>query len=89
MISRDVDWRVGTTAVSPEGRGRKPREHGRGASRVTADRGHSGAEVNERLMELVVGRENMMAAYRRVLFNKGSAGVDEMPVETLMPYWRH
>jgi len=40
-------------------------------------------------MELVVGRENMMAAYRRVLFNKGSAGVDEMPVETLMPYWRH
>jgi len=89
MISGDADRRDGMTAAFPEGRGRKPREHGPGASRVTADRGHSGAEVNERLMELVVGRENMMAAYRRVLFNKGSAGVDEMPVETLMPYWRH
>jgi RNA-directed DNA polymerase len=37
-------------------------------------------------MELVVGRDNMMAAHRRVLANRGSAGVDEMPVEALMPY---
>jgi len=28
----------------------------------------------------------MMAAHRRVLANRGSAGVDEMPVEALMPY---
>ncbi len=42
--------------------------------------------MNERLMELVVGRDNMMAAHRRVLANRGSAGVDEMPVEALMPY---
>jgi len=40
------------------------------------------------LMERVVGRDNMLAAYRRVLANKGSAGVDEMPVEALMPYLR-
>jgi RNA-directed DNA polymerase len=39
-------------------------------------------------MELVVGRDNMMAAYRRVLSNKGSAGVDEMSLEALMPYLR-
>ncbi len=86
MINGDADWRDGKTAALPEGRGWKPPEHGPGASRVTADRGHSGAEVNERLMELVVGRDNMMAAHRRVLANRGSAGVDEMPVEALMPY---
>ena len=76
------------TAAFPEGRGRKPREHGTGASRVTADRGHCGTEANERLMELVVSRDNMLAAYRRVMANKGSAGVDEMPVEALMPRLR-
>lgn len=76
------------TAAFPEGRGRKPREHGTGASRVTADRGHSGTEANERLMELVVSRDNMLAAYRRVMANKGSAGVDDMPVEALMPHPR-
>ncbi len=37
-------------------------------------------------MELVVGRDNMMKAYRRVMRNKGAAGVDEMPVEALMPH---
>jgi len=40
----------------------------------------------ERLMELVVSRDNMMAAYRRVVSNKGSAGIDEMSVEDLKPY---
>ena len=88
MISGDADRRDGMTAAFPEGRGRKPREHGTGASRVTADRGHSGTEANERLMELVVSRDNMLAAYRRVMANKGSAGVDDMPVEALMPHLR-
>jgi RNA-directed DNA polymerase len=37
-------------------------------------------------MEAVVERENMMAAMRRVEANKGSAGVDDKPVETLRPY---
>ena len=39
-----------------------------------------------RLMEQVVSRENMMAAYRRVVANKGAAGVDGMTVEELKPY---
>ena len=39
-------------------------------------------------MELVVSRENMMAAHRRVVANKGAAGVDAMPVEALMAYLR-
>jgi len=36
-------------------------------------------------MELVVGRDNMLAAYRRVMANKGAAGVDDMLVAALMP----
>ncbi len=37
-------------------------------------------------MEEIVGRENMMAAYRRVVANKGAAGIDRMTVEQLQPY---
>jgi RNA-directed DNA polymerase len=38
------------------------------------------------LMELVVGRENMMAAYARVVGNKGAAGIDKMSVADLKPF---
>lgn len=37
-------------------------------------------------MEAVVARENLLDAYSRVMRNKGAAGVDEMPVEQLLPY---
>jgi RNA-directed DNA polymerase len=40
------------------------------------------------MLEAVVERENMIAALRRVEANKGSAGVDEMTVESLRPYLR-
>ena len=36
--------------------------------------------------EAVVARENLLKAYAQVMINKGAAGVDEMPVEQLMPY---
>lgn len=38
------------------------------------------------MMEAVVERNNMLAAYKRVVANKGAAGVDNMPVEDLMPF---
>jgi RNA-directed DNA polymerase len=38
------------------------------------------------LMEAVVDRENMLRALRRVERNKGSAGIDEMPVSELRPH---
>lgn len=38
------------------------------------------------LMEAVVDRENMRAAYKRVVGNKGAAGVDDMSVDELKPY---
>ena len=40
------------------------------------------------LMEEVLRRENVFAAYRRVVQNGGAAGVDGMTVEDLMPYCR-
>jgi len=39
-----------------------------------------------RLMEVMLGRDNMMAALRRVEANKGAAGADGMPVEQLRAY---
>jgi len=38
------------------------------------------------LMEAVVERENMLNAFRRVVGNKGAAGVDAMSVDELKPY---
>jgi group II intron reverse transcriptase/maturase len=38
------------------------------------------------LMERIVSRGNMMAAYSRVVSNKGAPGVDEMPVTALKGY---
>ena len=40
------------------------------------------------LMEEVLRRENLMAAYERVVRNAGAAGVDGMTVEELMPHCR-
>ena len=62
-----------------------PGGSGVGASSVTARRDHDCGD-GDGLMEAVVGRENMTAAYKRVAGNRGSAGVDRMSVEELKPY---
>ena len=38
------------------------------------------------LLELIIRRENLNKAYRQVKKNKGSAGIDGMQVEELLPY---
>ncbi len=48
----------------------------------TALDGNAGDELTM-LMEQVVRRENLLAAYARVMRNKGAAGVDGMPVQQL------
>jgi len=53
----------------------------------TARRDKTGDEPSM-LMEVALRRENVMAAYRRVVRNGGAAGVDGMTVEQLMPYCR-
>jgi RNA-directed DNA polymerase len=56
-----------------------------GASSTTAKRDVS-CPGTEHLMEEVVEGENMRWAYKRVVANKGSAGIDDMSVEDLKPY---
>ena len=89
MMTVDTDRQAEKAVSTPEGRARNAREHGSAVSNITADQELSGTEeVRDQLMELVVSRENMMAAYRRVLANKGAAGVDDMPVKALLAYLR-
>lgn len=70
---------------TPESSGRKPRGYGGGASSVTARQG-SDCRDTERLVEVVVERGNMTAAYARVVANKGAAGADGMTVDELKGY---
>ena len=39
-----------------------------------------------KMLEMIVERGNMEAAYKRVVANKGSHGVDGMEVDELLPY---
>lgn len=72
--------------ASPEGSGRKPREYGRCAANVTGRRATHWPEAATGLMEKIVSRGNMMAAYTRVMRNNGAPGVDDMPVTALKGY---
>ena len=71
--------------ADPEGRGRHPREEGavRQADAAAKDVFDSEAQG---LLEEVVGRGNMMAAWRRVKANGGAPGMDGMTVEELWPW---
>jgi len=63
----------------PELGGRKPLLAGKGAVNVTG-RKDEPLPKTDGLMEAIVSRGNMMAAYNRVMRNKGAPGVDDMPV---------
>ena len=71
--------------AKPEVGGRRLLVSGDGAANVTGRKDTSIPET-ERLMEAIVSRGNMMGAYSRVVSNKGSAGVDNMPVTALKGY---
>jgi len=76
------------STATPEGSGRKPQEDGGGASNVTACRESSRTKAQPRLMEMVISRSNMMAAYGRVASNKGAPGVDGISVGELKSHLR-
>ena len=87
MPERDADKK----AEMPE---RLPRVGG-GTAEGKQDVHQAGTACDEHVgdhksltMEEVVCRENMLAAYRRVVGNKGAAGVDGMTVDELMPMLR-
>lgn len=85
MNERDAEIRDEKTVSQSRDSGRNPRkvdccEH----QTVTAKREHS--IQNEALMEIMLGRANMEAAYKKVISNKGAPGVDEMTTEDLKAY---
>ena len=88
MTTGAAEGRGEMPGASPEGSGWKPREYGRGATSVTGRKGLDYPEAATGLMEKIVSRGNMMAAYSRVVANKGAPGVDEMPVTALKGYLR-
>jgi RNA-directed DNA polymerase len=85
MVKETQDIRAGKPDPGLGGSGRNPRDTGLGASNATARQGAESPE-DSRLMEAVVERGNMTAAYRRVERNSGCPGVDRMTVDELKPY---
>ena len=88
MTAQDADRRTEMPDDASDGSGRNPQEHGDGASNVTARTDHSDPEPMQ-MMEAVVSRENMRAAWRQVKANNGSAGVDEMTVQAAIAHLQH
>jgi RNA-directed DNA polymerase len=86
MTTGAAEGRVEMPGASPEGSGRKPQEKGMGAANVTGRKVTFWPGAVTGLMERIVSRGNMMAAYSRVVSNKGAPGVDEMPVTALKGY---
>ncbi len=85
MTTVAAEGRTEIPGAIPELGGRKPQVAGNGAANVTGMRDNS-APKTDRLMEVVISRGNMMAAYSRVMRNKGAPGVDDMPVTALKEY---
>ena len=81
----DADSMAEKPDIKPEGSRRKWQGTGVGASNVTAGRDVV-IEDGGQLMEAVVERGNLIAAYKRVMRNKGAAGADGMSVDDLQPY---
>ena len=82
MTTGAAEGREEVPGALPEVSGRKPQVAGTGAASVTGRTDYSISEA-ERLMEAIVSRGNMMAAYTRVMRNKGAPGMDDMPVTAL------
>jgi len=86
MTTGAAEGRVETLGANPEGSGQKPRVAGSGAANVTGRRAFPWPEAATGLMEKIISRGNMMAAYSRIVANKGAPGVDAMPVTALKGY---
>jgi RNA-directed DNA polymerase len=66
--------------------GRNPQWDAQGVLGISAAGGIQTCQRTEKLMEAVVERGNMMMAYRRVMRNKGAAGVGGMTVDRLQSF---
>ncbi|MGF7401451.1 group II intron reverse transcriptase/maturase, partial [Thermoanaerobacterium thermosaccharolyticum] len=55
-------------------------------SSASKDRRNNVQRYTSNMLEMILERENMKEAYKRVVANKGSHGVDGMEVDELLPY---
>lgn len=85
MTTGDADGRVEMPGTTAGGNGRNSPWPVDGASNVTARRGEPNQKAMQ-LMEAVVERGNMLRALHQVKSNRGSAGVDNMTVDDLVPF---
>ncbi len=85
MANQDTDRSVVIPNTTSDGSGRNPRDYGDGVSVSAMNWDHFRSETMQ-LMDAVVERGNMIEALRRVERNKGSGGIDKMPVGELRPY---
>ncbi|MBU3114846.1 group II intron reverse transcriptase/maturase [Clostridium lacusfryxellense] len=56
------------------------------SSKITGNNITNGFEVNDRLLEKIMDKENVRVALKRVISNKGSHGIDGMKVDELRAY---
>lgn len=85
MTTQTLMNRAGMRDAPAERGGRNLPMASGGASSGTARREYSCAGTED-LMGAVVERGNMLKAFKRVVGNKGAAGVDAMGVDELKPY---
>ena len=75
-------------AFVTDGRGETPHAEHKGTEPLTAKRIPENSAKEERLMEEVCDRKNLEIAWKRVLGNKGSPGVDGITIEETLVYLR-
>ncbi len=75
-------------AFITEPTGEAPRTDREGTETPTAEKKSESPASTDRLMERILGRENLSRALKRVRTNKGSPGVDGMRVEDLPEHLR-
>lgn len=87
MTTVVAEDRIEISDAMAKGSDRKSPEYACGVTKGTATEEHPCPET-QRLMDTILSRENMRAAYQRVVSNKGAAGIDGMTVSELGAYLR-
>jgi RNA-directed DNA polymerase len=87
-MDRKRQKRTAEAGLAEGDRGETPNDLDEGTEADTAEGGTQGPTGTVGTMEDILERENLKSALKRVVSNRGSAGVDGMTVEQLTPFLR-